>query len=150
MTFNTPLDVRTMASHMVSRRERPARKDEKDYVLLGALIYQDGELGGDGAIVRVPLGFVTDLASVPRLLWAVIAPFGLHASAAVLHDWLYRSDGARRRFSRRQADRMFREAMVVSGTPKFRAWLMWLAVRSPFGFLAYHRSSRRVRLLDVS
>jgi hypothetical protein len=39
-------------------------------------------------IIRVPPGFSTDLASVPRSLWWLISPTDL-ARAAVIHDFLY-------------------------------------------------------------
>jgi len=37
----------------------------------------------------VPRGFVTDLASVPRLFWTAFPPCGKYTTAAVLHDYLY-------------------------------------------------------------
>ena len=40
--------------------------------------------------ITVPSGFITDLASTPRLLWNVIAPFDV-ARAAIVHDLLYKS-----------------------------------------------------------
>jgi hypothetical protein len=40
--------------------------------------------------ITVPTGFITDLASTPRLLWNVIAPFDV-ARAAIVHDLLYKS-----------------------------------------------------------
>ena len=40
--------------------------------------------------ITVPIGFMTDLASTPRLLWAFIAPFDV-ARAAIVHDLLYKS-----------------------------------------------------------
>ena len=40
--------------------------------------------------VTVPKGFVTDMASVPRVCWAFIAPFDV-ARAAVIHDLLYKN-----------------------------------------------------------
>ena len=40
--------------------------------------------------IKVPTGFVTDLASVPRALWWAIAPFDV-ARAAIIHDLLYES-----------------------------------------------------------
>ena len=39
--------------------------------------------------ITVPTGFITDLASTPRLLWNVIAPFDV-ARAAIVHDLLYK------------------------------------------------------------
>jgi len=40
--------------------------------------------------ITVPNGFITDLASTPRILWNVIAPFDV-ARAAIVHDLLYKS-----------------------------------------------------------
>tara|TARA_A100001388_G_scaffold274015_1_gene256909 strand:+ start:1153 stop:1638 length:486 start_codon:yes stop_codon:yes gene_type:complete len=40
--------------------------------------------------IKVPTGFVTDLASVPRALWWAIAPFDV-ARAAIIHDLLYKN-----------------------------------------------------------
>ena len=40
--------------------------------------------------ITVSSGFITDLASTPRLLWNVIAPFDV-ARAAIVHDLLYKS-----------------------------------------------------------
>jgi hypothetical protein len=102
----------------------------------------------------VPAGFVTDLASVPRLLWCIVPPFGRHGPASVIHDALYRlrpkieysmpSGDGRPAFrcitelARAQADRIFRIAMIDDGVPKWRAWAMYLAVRL-FGRSAWNR-----------
>ena len=40
--------------------------------------------------ITVPKGFVTDLASVPRAMWAFLAPFDV-ARAAIVHDLLYKT-----------------------------------------------------------
>ena len=47
-----------------------------------------GQAGGHSP-VRVPTGFVTDFASVPRIFWTWLPPDGLYAYAAVIHDYLY-------------------------------------------------------------
>lgn len=39
--------------------------------------------------VRVPSGFVTDFASIPRIFWSLLPPDGLYAYAAIIHDYLY-------------------------------------------------------------
>ena len=39
--------------------------------------------------VTVPSGFVTDLASIPRLFWSALRPDGDYAYAAIIHDYLY-------------------------------------------------------------
>ena len=42
-----------------------------------------------GSKVSAKKGFVTDLASVPRICWAFIAPWDV-ARAAIIHDLLYK------------------------------------------------------------
>lgn len=39
--------------------------------------------------VRVPIGFVTDFASIPRMFWSLLRPDGQYSYAAVIHDFLY-------------------------------------------------------------
>jgi len=39
--------------------------------------------------VDVPVGFVTDFASIPRPFWALLPPEGEYAYAAILHDYIY-------------------------------------------------------------
>ena len=87
---------------------------------------------GSGRWLTVPEGTITDLASVPRFLWWVLAPSGQpQVLAAVLHDYLYRCPDARPDGyeTKRQADKLFRDAMKAIGTPWLRRWAMWFAVR---------------------
>ncbi|MDD3814444.1 MAG: DUF1353 domain-containing protein [Desulfocapsaceae bacterium] len=42
-----------------------------------------------GLQVIVPKGFITDGASIPRLLWWIISPFGPLLEGAILHDFGY-------------------------------------------------------------
>ncbi|MBM2915564.1 DUF1353 domain-containing protein, partial [Escherichia coli] len=76
-------------------------------------------------VISVPAGYVTDLASVPRLLWSVFPPHGRYAKAAIIHDWLY--DNALR--TKKEADRIFLDAMKVLKVPAWRRSLMYFAVR---------------------
>jgi hypothetical protein len=39
--------------------------------------------------VSVPVGFVTDFASIPRIFWSLLPPDGSYTYAAILHDYLY-------------------------------------------------------------
>ncbi len=43
----------------------------------------------DGLRIVVPKGFVTDGASIPRILWPIIPPFGPLLEGAILHDFGY-------------------------------------------------------------
>jgi len=57
--------------------------------------------------VTVPLGFVTDFASIPRAFWSLLRPDGDYAYAAVIHDYLYWNQA----LSREQSDLIFKLAM---------------------------------------
>ena len=97
-------------------------------------------------VITVPAGFEFDLASVPRLLWTLIAPFELSIVAPLLHDFLYRNGGSlpagaiepRRTFTRAQADRLFLDLMGVENVPAWRRVPAYLAVRL-FGGHAWRR-----------
>jgi hypothetical protein len=76
--------------------------------------------------VEVPLGFVTDFASIPSFFHFIVQPFGRHAPAAVMHDYLY-AIGQKK--ARRLADRLFLNAMKDAGVPALRRSLMYRMVR---------------------
>ena len=97
--------------------------------LLEALVFDSDIIG----IVRVPAGFMTDFASVPRIP-LVYSLFGNTShNAAVIHDWLY---SGKREVSRKTADAVFIEAMEVRGQSKWRRYIMYAAVRA-FAFFAF-------------
>lgn len=78
-----------------------------------------------GREVVVPVGFETDLASVPRLPVIFYLTGATCDEAAVIHDYLYTT----KEVTRAQADAVLREASGVMGTPSWRSALMWLGVR---------------------
>ena len=81
----------------------------------------------------------TDLASVPPLFWWLIASYGNHTRASLLHDALY-VDAGEPPVPRRTADRLLLAALREPGPQKggaFRHWLMWAAV-SAFGTMRWH------------
>jgi len=82
--------------------------------------------------ITVPKGFVTDFASSPFFVWWVIPPWGRYSKAAVLHDFCYQTHWG----TRKEADELFREAMIVLGVRPWRVFLMYWGVRL-FGFLAW-------------
>ena len=88
-----------------------------------------------GIYISVPEGFITDLASIPRLFRSIYSVHGQHTRAAVIHDYLY-SQSDPRAFTRSQADRIFYEAMLELGVRKSKAYVMYLGVRSG-GYFAW-------------
>lgn len=80
--------------------------------------------------VRVPCGYETDLASIPRILWTLLPPFGRYSQAAVIHDYLYETKGIDGKYTRYEADKLFYKLMLKYGTYKWKAVIMFLAVRA--------------------
>jgi hypothetical protein len=73
----------------------------------------------------VPAGFITDLASVPRIPIAYLLAGGTSNEASVVHDFIYSTHPV----DRATADAVLKEASLLTGVPKWRAWLMWAGVR---------------------
>lgn len=75
--------------------------------------------------ITVPIDYVTDLTSVPRVLWSIFPPNGKYAKAAIVHDYLYTNAIGTRAW----ADEVFCEAMGVLGVPRWRKYVMYWSVR---------------------
>jgi uncharacterized protein DUF1353 len=76
--------------------------------LMAPLVYYSKRLG---RTIIVPAGFVSDLASVPRVLWNLLPPLANYTRAAVVHDFLYVTNG----LTRGEADAVLLEAMEATG-----------------------------------
>lgn len=109
-TFTTPADLRMLGNYR--------------WQLLAPFEYHVGAFPSP-RVITVPVGTVTDLASVPRLLWSIFPPHGKWAKAAIIHDYLY----SKRLVPRKEADRIFLEAMEVLGVPRLQSRLIYRAVR---------------------
>lgn len=85
-------------------------------------------LSPDNLSVVVPQGFETDLASIPRLFWALIPKSDKHiVEGSIVHDYLY--TGAMPSVTRAVADRTLRQACKDMGAPGWYSWGVWAAVR---------------------
>jgi hypothetical protein len=78
-----------------------------------------------GCIITVPMGFVTDLASIPRLPVIYLLLNGIADEAGVVHDYAY-STGL---IPRIKADMMLKEACISLGIPEWKAEAIYLGVR---------------------
>jgi hypothetical protein len=108
--------------------------DGADSVLMADLRYQ---IGTSNFVIVVPLGFVTDFASTPRALWAVLPPVGNYQLGAVVHDFLYWDQGC----TREQADDLLRAAMTESRVDRTKRDIIWRAVRR-FGQSAWDQNAQ--------
>ena len=86
----------------------------------------------NGAFIEVPAGFATDLATIPFPLTAISHRFGPYNRAVIIHDYIYAqlghvADGVR--MTRKEADALMYNLMLQDGTPRWKAQMMWSAVR---------------------
>lgn len=89
----------------------------------------------EGERISVPKGFITDLASIPKIFRNVLNVNGKSRKPAVLHDYLYCS----KIFERSVADYIFYKALVSEGMNVIIARTYWAGVRAG-GWLYYNQN----------
>jgi uncharacterized protein DUF1353 len=82
-------------------------------------------IGSTNDRIIVPMGFVTDFASIPQPLWSLgLSPHGQYSRAAVVHDYLYWAQGC----TRAQSDRLLVVAMKESKVGTFDEFVVYQGV----------------------
>lgn len=102
----------------------------RDFRLLGRIGYVSDRHAEMFVVPDDLEAFRTDLATVPAVLRWLVPTSGPFLPAAVLHDAMV-EPGVHYlgpRVTRREADAIFRDALIETGTGVVRAWLMWAAV----------------------
>lgn len=115
--------------------------DGKRWIIRKEFGYDVGQ-EGSGDTINVPIGFITDFASVPRLFWSVFPKWGKHGNAAVIHDYLYWTQ----KRNKKESDKIFLEAMAVLKVPKWKRYCMYWAVKY-FGGWAWRGCRKENNLL---
>lgn len=113
----------------------PVGRDHKGrelYELTRAVTYCVGSLEDPFWTVTAPVGFRTDLATVPWPFRLIFKPSGRYAPAAVIHDYLLSLYHGNRgtTFSRLVIDSIFYESMLVLGVSRFTASMFYHGVRA--------------------
>lgn len=98
--------------------------DGNTWVLLEKFDYDIGR-EGSGDTIEVPVGFMTDFASVPPIFRALVSKWGKHGNATVIHDYCYWTQ----EHTKRESDDIFRQAMRVSKVTGWRSFFIYWAVR---------------------
>ena len=80
----------------------------------------------------VEAGFITDLASIPRVFRSIIPQVGRHIQPSIAHDWCYES---KTNLTRAEADLLFLDGMKAVGVSWLRRRAMYTAVRAFGGAL---------------
>jgi hypothetical protein len=109
------------ALHMGRFRDRIYYLDQK-------ISWKPGP-GQTGPEITVPAGFVTDLASIPRLFWSLFPTDGVYTFPAIVHDFMYWTQT----HPREVADEVFRQGMEDMKVPSADAWAIHTAVRAGGG-----------------
>lgn len=109
--------------------------DEGEWRLFADLDYETRT----GQVLTIPHGFITDLASIPRVFHVLIPVNGKHRAAAIVHDYLY----VTQIMSRAESDRIFLEAMEDLGVRWSQRWAMYSAVRIG-GWLPWRKNTRAI------
>jgi hypothetical protein len=96
--------------------------DNKFWIVVRDMEYK---IGSTSARIVVPKGFVTDFASIPPALWSLgLSPHRQYSRAAVIHDYLYWSQGC----TRPQSDRLLVIAMKESNVSDFDELVVYQGV----------------------
>lgn len=88
----------------------------------------------DNSWIHIPEGFLTDGATVPRIFWGIVPPWGSYGPAVIVHDYLCKKkpvfvNGEFTIFGRKKTDKVLLEAMTVLNVPKWQKYLIYSAVR---------------------
>jgi hypothetical protein len=98
--------------------------DYRRWSIQEALVYH-----GEWDTWKVPRGFITDFASVPRFAVWLVPITGVHTKPAILHDWFCEFGIAAGLISARDADGVFRRILREMGLPFLLRWMVWTGVR---------------------
>lgn len=112
-----------------------SKKLKKDYwvVKKDFIYFIDGSKDN---YVYVPSGYLTDGASVPRLFWNIIPPWGKYGQCCVLHDYLceynyyksYSTADQEYKLTRKNVNKIFNQAMIAIEVPTFTRTLIYNGV----------------------
>ncbi len=121
-----------------SRSAPSLRSGRSLWALQRSLIYRTGP--ERDAVITVPAGFVTDLASIPRPIWSFFPPDGPWVKGAIIHDFLYYTQGTGEwygrdgidrpePYTRAESDWILNEAMLDLQIGAWARFVIYTAVR---------------------
>lgn len=118
--------------------------DGHNWIVRQPLVYT---IGVSKDSVTVPVGFVTDFASIPQVFHSLLRQNGLYLLPAVVHDYLYWKQNC----TRDQADRILHLGMIENKVPDVQRLAIYAAVRAAGAFAwkanAADRAARLVRVI---
>jgi hypothetical protein len=120
--------------------------DGNNWIVRQPLVYRIG-ISNDS--ITVPVGFVTDLASIPQVLQSIIRQNGLYLLPAVVHDYLYWKQTC----TREQSDQILLFGMIENNVSDIHRIAIYQAVRAAGSFAweanARERTAGLIRILPA-
>jgi hypothetical protein len=79
----------------------------------------------NGVEIIVPINYISNGASVPKLLRGIYSQQGVYVMPSIIHDYLYDN----KLYSREFADKQFLLDMGKTNTSQFTKWLFYYIIR---------------------
>jgi hypothetical protein len=99
---------------------------ERVYFLMKPIAWKPGPAQDPNLpSVQIPIGFVTDFASIPRIFWSILPPDGEYTYAAIIHDYLYWNQAT----DKPAADLVLKAAMEEFGVSKADVFAIYNGVK---------------------
>jgi hypothetical protein len=118
--------------------------DGRNWIVRQPLVYT---IGVSKDSLTVPVGFVTDFASIPQVFHSLLRQNGFYLLPAVVHDYLYWKQTC----SRDQADQILHLGMIENKVPDLQRVAIYAAVRAAGSFAwkanTADRAAKLVRVL---
>lgn len=132
----TPRQYVSLAELVAFNGDTPTPDQWETWVVDDPIVWKDDngrhEIGG---------GFLTDFASIPRVVrWLWTPSGGPWRLAGIVHDWAYSTANP---ITRPVADRLFLDIAAASGVARRTRTAMWLGLRIG-GRMAWRNNRRRL------
>ena len=97
-------------------------------------LYEDFEFEYKGLSCTIPKGFITDGASIPKILRFILSPTSTLFLSGIIHDYLYVKQSmpysaGYRRVSRKEADKIFYSISTSINNFVFLNWCCYISLR---------------------
>ena len=90
-------------------------------------------------LIRVPRGYITDLASIPWIAQCIIPKLGKQNRSSVVHDYLYEVGSINgKKITREIADKIYFGLMKSRKVSAWNRHIQYRALRM-FGFIAWNK-----------
>lgn len=110
-----------------------------EWILLSPVMWQDATIK-----VVVPRRFITDLASLPRVMRISLDRNGPSRRPAVVHDWLY----CTKTTTRAEADKLFLDMLKAEGVSRLKRIMFYSGVRAG-GWVYWNRRPGLIGSYDI-